>query len=336
MEGDDDLSGIRIATEETVERLNQRQLVDYTDHRESFLRWLLHMGKAPSKGDGYAHDTVRRRADDTDRFYRWLWSENEGYTTFIDTEDAETYCHQLAYKDHSNSYKRNQQNSLMSLFKWRHHRHGEEDWDPSIRFGSDGDPTQPQDYFTKEERRRLREASLEYGTVPHYNSLTPSERQEWKRHLASRFLKPMDEIGAKQFERANGFKIPSLVNAALDAALRPIEVSRAKVGWVDAENAVLRIPSNESAKSDEAWLVSLREQTASMLEKWIDERRLYSKYDDTDVLWLTRENNPYQSHSLKYLLTRLCEEAGIEEGSCSVERRRPLRIVSLISGDLDA
>ena len=38
----------------------------------------------------------------------------------------------------------------------------------------------------------------------------------------------------------------------------------------------------------------------------------YDKYDDTDRLWLTREANPYQTSALKYLLTRLAEEAGME------------------------
>jgi len=99
--------------------------------------------------------------------------------------------------------------------------------------------------------------------------------------------------------------------ASLDGGLRPIEVGRVKTTWVDTDNAVLRIPADESAKNDENWAVSLREGTAEMLEKWIDERRLYPKYDDTDALWLTRENNPYRSTALQYVIHKLCEEAGI-------------------------
>jgi site-specific recombinase XerD len=48
------------------------------------------------------------------------------------------------------------------------------------------------------------------------------------------------------------------------------------------------------------------------LRRWLDERENYSKYDGTDAVWLTREANPYSSQSLRYLLRRLCEVAGIE------------------------
>ena len=38
-------------------------------------------------------------------------------------------------------------------------------------------------------------------------------------------------------------------------------------------------------------------------------------YDGTEALWLTREENPYGSHSLKYVLGRPCEDAGISVGN---------------------
>ena len=46
--------------------------------------------------------------------------------------------------------------------------------------------------------------------------------------------------------------------------------------------------------------------------EWIQERRYYEKYDDTDLLWLNQDGNPYDSKNLCYLLRRLCEEAGID------------------------
>jgi site-specific recombinase XerD len=48
-----------------------------------------------------------------------------------------------------------------------------------------------------------------------------------------------------------------------------------------------------------------------MLHRWIEQRENYEKYDGTDRLWLTRHGNPYESHSLKFVLERLCETAGI-------------------------
>lgn len=163
-----------------------------------------------------------------------------------------------------------------------------------------------------EERTALREAALEYGSVPHYKSLSPDEQDRWKRYLSQRFGIPLDEVGVETFERANGWKIPSLVQTALDGAFRPKEVGRAKVSWVDTDNEVLRIPAEDATKSDDSWTVAIRSQTAESLDRWLTERECYAKYDGTDRLWLTREGNPYGSTSLNRLLETLCETAGID------------------------
>lgn len=110
-------------------------------------------------------------------------------------------------------------------------------------------PTQPKDFFTREERSKLREGALEYGSVPAYSDLSPRERSQWKAHLAQRFEKPKSEIVPADWDRANGWKIPSIVWTSLDAGLRPIEVERATVNWVDVDNSLLRIPIEEASKS---------------------------------------------------------------------------------------
>jgi len=97
----------------------------------------------------------------------------------------------------------------------------------------------------------------------------------------------------------------------LDAGLRPVEVGRAKTTWVDTENEVLRIPQEESSKNRENWVVSLTGRTASALERWMEERERYDRYDGTDSLWLTTHGNPYGSKSLGRLLRRLCDDADI-------------------------
>lgn len=75
---------------------------------------------------------------------------------------------------------------------------------------------------------------------------------------------------------------------------------------------MLRIPKEESSKNRDNWRVSLQDRTATMLEKWLEERATYEKYDDTDALWLTRQSNPYCSQSLSGLIDRLCEVADID------------------------
>jgi len=70
-----------------------------------------------------------------------------------------------------------------------------------------------------------------------------------------------------------------MIYTTLDAGLRPIEVGRATTDWVDIDNAVLRIPKDESSKNRENWTVALGEQTADVLDRWLTERQTYTRYD---------------------------------------------------------
>ena len=298
----------------TKEYLNERQRVDYREHREKFLEWLFTLGKRPEYGEGYSHAVVKNTAYRTDLFYRAVWDE-DGYTTVITHDHADRYVRHLAAKDASNSSKSKDLKAIKRLLKWRTHEKGEEEWEPSIAFYDRTGSSQPRDFLTKAERSKIREAALNYGSIPAYDSVTPGERSRWKRYLSMRFSKPVSEVTAADWERANGWKIPSLVWTSLDVGLRPIEVERAVTSWVDVENGVLRIPRAESSKNRDNWIVGLREQTANALRRWIEERQNYSMYDGTEALWLTREENPYGSHSLKYVLGRLCEDAGISVGN---------------------
>jgi len=303
------LDDLPVTTEQSRSYLNQRQLQDYRAQRRACFRWLLSAGKDPESLDGYAKTTVKTRGYRMDQFYRWVWEQQGGYTANATPTHADQWMHHLAETDLSGTHKSNCQKSVRMLLKWRHHEHGISMWDPELTFSDSR--TQPRDYLTREERQAVRDAALEYGTVPAYDSLAPAERDRWRRHLAQRFETSKDEITPEHWDRANGWKIPSLVWTSLDAGLRPIEVKRAVTSWVDVHNAVLRIPKEESSKGSNNWIVSLQNRTAEMLQHWLAERRTRAKYDDTDALWLTREANPYDKQSLRYLLHRLCDIANI-------------------------
>lgn len=302
---------VTVITEPVEERLNHRQLVDYRSEREDCLSWLLAFGKDPEKADGYALGTVKPRAYRMDQFYRWVWEEESGYTTRITHDHADAWMRHLAHEDYSSTHQTNCQKAIKMLFKWWAHQRGGSEWDPEITF-TDTDSTRPKDYLTRDERTQIRDAALEYGSIPEYSNVTAAERDRWKQYLAQRFEKSKTQITREDWERANSWKIPSLVWTSLDAGLRPIEVERASRAWLDTENCVLRIPKQDSAKSTEDWIVSLRDRTATFLERWLEERKHYSQYSQTDTLWLTRKGNPYTSQSLRYLLHKLCEIAGIE------------------------
>lgn len=308
---DDLLKDIKLVSEPSASRLNQRQIVDYRAERRDCIKWLLALGKTPDEAEGYARGTVEPRSHRMDIFYRWVWEQEGSYTAEITPAHADAWMQALAREDASTAHKANCQKAAQMLLKWRYHCRGEDAWEPNIRFTGRSGTTQPRDYLTSEERTKIREAALEYGSVPAYSDLSPEQRDRWKAYLAQKFQKPKDEVVPDDWQRANGWKIPSLVWASLDAGLRPVEVERAVTSWVDADNSLLRIPKEHSAKSRGNWTVSLQDRTAEMLGRWLNQRQTHPMYDNTDALWLTREGNRYGSNALIYVLERLCDIADI-------------------------
>jgi len=309
----DDFGEITLVTDKAKAQLDPRQLEAYKEHRRRLLTWLRSRGKNPKKREGYADSTVRQRAYRLDYLYRRVWKAEGHYTENITTDHADAWMEELADSDYSKTYKAACQKAAHSLFKWQRHDLGKSVyWTPRLNFSDDSGMHNPRDILTRDERNQLREAALEYGSIPHYASVTPEEREEWKRHLAQRFGKPIDDIGLNDWERANGWKYTSMLWTALDAGLRPAEVGQATVSWVDNDNGVLRIPKEDSVKNRDNWRVSLLDKTVFFLEKWLEERELYDQYDETDALWLTNCGNPYGSQSLNRLFRRLCDEAEID------------------------
>lgn len=289
--------------------LNSRQRIAYREHRRKYIDWLANEGQDPDAFEGYAYDTYYSYANLTCLFHRFVWNSEGRFTLNLTHEHAKDYLRKkkTSDTDYSSSHLHNIKLALKAYFRYT----GNE-WDPDISIKSKSGISQPRDFVTEEERKALREAVLEYGSVPAYAALEPDKRREWKRYLARRFGKPMSEVNRDDWDRANGFKYVSILYASLDAGLRPIEVGRAKTYWIDTENATLRIPENDSSKNENNWTVSLTRETTEYLAQWLQERKMYDKYDDTDQLWLTRHGNPYTGKSLRVLLDNLRDIAGIE------------------------
>jgi len=306
------INELKLVPKPSREQLNKRQILDYETQRKECLDWLLAFGKNPKKAEGYAFQTVKNRSYRMDKFYRWVWEQEGRYTAAITHDHADDWLRHLARQDKSNAHKDNCRKAAQMVFKWKEYEYGMKKWEPELSFSTNHGTSTPRDYLTKEERPKIREAALEYGSVPNYADLSPEKRSRWKAYLAQRFEKSKSDVSPKDWERANGWKIPSLVWTSLDAALRPIEVSRAVTQWVDLENEVLRIPKEDSSKNEGNWVVSLQKRTAEILGRWLEERETYPMYDETYALWLTREANHYQSSSLKHVLNRLCEIADID------------------------
>lgn len=303
---------LTLVTQPAKNELNRRQILDYRSQREDCLDWLLTAGKNPENSEGYAFQTVSNRAYRMDMFYRWVWNQEGRYTANITHAHADGWLEYLSRLDKSNAHKDNCRKAVQMLYKWKQFNYGLAEWSPEISFSTNNGTTAPRDYLTREERSKVREAALEYGSVPGYSDLSPDARSRWKAYLAQRFEKPKSAVEPADWDRANGWKIPSLVWVSLDTGLRPIEVERAVTTWVDTDNGVLRIPKEDSSKNAGNWLVSLQDRTAEILTRWLRERETYPAYDETDALWLTRQGNRYQSATLRHVLGRLCEIADID------------------------
>lgn len=304
------IDGIPVVPKPSRDILNQKELEDYRTHKELMIKWLLNLGKNPERAEGYSASTLKRSMNRIDQFYRWVWNDNNGYTKNVTHDHANDFVEDLAYSDRSNSDKKKFISSLKRLFKWREHQFGQDQWEPERTFPTT--QSQPQDYFTLEERSKLREAALQYDTIPKYNDLSPEQRSRWKSHIAQKLGKKKSLVEPSDWEEVNSWKITSMICVSLDAGFRPSEVENAKISWIDTDNGVLRIPKDQSSKNRENWTVALRDSTANYLQNWLEERETKMKYDDRDELWLTREGNPYQSQSLRYVLKKLCGIADIE------------------------
>jgi len=289
---------------------------DYHGFKTDFLEWMLEEGKRPIKGEGYSENTVKQTHYKIDAVFRWLWDETGEYQTKISSERADEFV--------TAKMKHHHDDSLMDFIKSikRFHKYhnrtknGNYDWEYEHKdeLTVESQESKTIDYFKRHEMHSLYEASLSHGSVKSYHNkqITPEERDGIKEHLAQRFEKPKEEITPDDFSRANSWKFPSMISVCIDIGLRPIEVGRAKTRWVNTNDNEIIIPAKESTKNNEPWQCKISNKTSRALDRWMDERRRYEKYNDTDTLWLTKYGNPYGTDSLNPLLEKLMEQAEIQ------------------------
>jgi len=313
-EDENRVQGIVLLTDEARQYLNPREEIAYQEHRRELAEWMLNLGKNPKKAEGYSYSTAKSRMNKLDLFYRWVWEQENRFIQDMTTDRADAWMRHLAKQDLKESTKCHYQKTVQTVFKWqRKARNRDIYWEPEIEYSDPSTTYQPCEYLTEEDRRKMREAAMSYGSIPHYNSLSPEERSRWKKHLAQRLQKPVEEVTKQDFLDANSFKYTSMIYTALDAGFRPVEIKRANIRWFDPDNGVLRIPEEESSKSRENWIVALKPETTSILKKWMQERSTISKYNGRDALWLTQKANRYGKDSFRRSVFRkIAAEAGLD------------------------
>lgn len=213
---------------------------------------------------------------------------------------------------YSETSKRKFADALRKYFTWRYDQRGDgERWRPRIKF-TDGEHEHA-DKLNFEERWRVLREAREYGSLPSYYETSETEREKLNSLIAQRLGKPKEAVTRKDWERADtSDKIGSLVAVGLETGIIPVEVGRARTSWYDQSRNLLKIPKEDAGKDRPTSELPLTAEAGELLSKWLQERRHYEEYDGTDLIWLNRAGNPYNSKNLCYLIRRLCEEAGIE------------------------
>jgi integrase len=281
-------------------------------------------GKDPSQNVGMSETSVRNAIKRLDRIHRRIWDIEDAIILQLTHDVSDTY-NRLLDKDeickqngepYSVASKRKKNDALVKYHQWNHYERDGALWSPKYQFSEISN--RQADEFTKAERRKLRNVSLDWKTIPAYSDLSPEQRDRWAQYIAMRLGKLKKDVNPDDWQLINcSWLIPSLTWISLDAGLRPIEIERSLTDWLRLDKEALYIPKNQSAKGREHWECALLPQTVAIAQKWLEERKCYEKYQGKNSLWLTREGNPYSSSSLNPLIRQMCKEAGI-----NLENRR--------------
>lgn len=277
---DDDNYEPSIITDSLCDRVgDDRDQVDET-YLTSY-HWMLEKGEDQVKEEGLNEATAGNYIDRLDQLHR---EANkllglEGHT--VGPDQAEELLLLLARdtitkqngESYSDTSKRKFANALQKHLQWQYYEEDlDYEWKPKIKF-SDKNHTQAAE-FTYEELVHLSKKAKSYGKLPSYYETPPEERDEPKGLVAQRLGKPKENINRDDWRRANqSVKYSSLISVGYDAGLTPKEVGKAKIGWYKPERQVLEIPSEAASKERIKEIISLSDESAEAMSKWIQERR---------------------------------------------------------------
>lgn len=289
---------------------------DYRDFKSDLLTWLANYGKNPSGREGLARTTLKSTHYKLETVFRWLWDYESQYTTQFTPEHADCFIRVLDQSEGMvDSTVLHHAKDIKRLFTYTNHVRGTDyDWDVADDVTLSQSTGDERDYLRRKSFEPLYQAALEHSSVKGYNSVTPEERDELRALIARQLEIPKEKVGKAEFERANSWKYPSMIAVTLDTGLRPIEVGRANVSWLNFEDNELNVPKDESTKNEANWNCVIKSRTANVLQRWIDERSSLEKYDSEDAVWLTKKCNRYDANSCNGLLDRIIGAGNVPIG----------------------
>lgn len=296
--------------------LTSLEIEMYENWRDDLAEWAHMRGKNPLFGEGYSASVVESRIYQIDDFSEWVFN-NYAFTTSFQKEMANAYWNRvLLPNDNKLGTNRKRANSIQLIYKKRGDEWNIPNSTEVYQQINKKDATGFTDWLRKDELDQIKHASLRAYATPNREEMTADEEEEWAAHIAQQLRKPRSELTDEDWEnRANSYKIPSMVYVSCDVGFRPAEIERARVQWFKGtlDEGEITIPKEESTKNSDNWHCALSDESVRLMRAWLDEREKISKYENTDEVWLTREGNPYDSDSLRRpILQNLMDEAGID------------------------
>lgn len=305
---------LKYISHEAIDHLNHQQRTIFTEMWEEFIHYLEVKGKNPKKKEGYAESSIRplaRRAYQTQQF---VW-EHKSRTAKLTPEYADQFVEALNQdtfttsdgEPYSECSKRKFLSAIEAYFRFQGI-----DWTPEISF-QDTPSDEGADAFTRAEREGLFDAASEYKSPPAYKNVSPEERDRWNAELAQFLGTPKSKIGPDDWAELQQFwKLPSLIAVALDCGCRAGMIERLETQQINLDAGRLITPSEKALKNDRSWDNELSDRSITCLRHWFRQRANRPKYDDSDHVWLNRQGNPYNSHTLNSLLQNLMDQADIK------------------------
>ena len=285
-----------------------------------FHEWLLDRGENPDRNKPMSATGAQNYLARVDQLYRFVLEFGDLQTprrlthtqadeliSRLDEDDILTQ----SGNQYSQSSKRKFANALQKYFEWlQDEGFTRERWKPNVVF-TDGEH-ESADSLSFEERYQIREAALEYNSLPAYYETPPAERDRLDALVAQRVGKAKDEVTKRDWREADtSSKTGSLIAVTLETGMIPIEIKNASVEWYNPRQQVFVIPKEFAAKNRPSTELPVTNGTAEVLSEWLRERRHLAGYDGTNRIWLNQRGNPYTSGNLCYLVRQLCTAADI-------------------------
>ncbi|WP_276247566.1 tyrosine-type recombinase/integrase [Haladaptatus sp. YSMS36] len=310
-----DEMGIPSIRGELDDLLGPLEKAPYRDWRMEFARWAFHKGKNEYFCEGYSRSSMYNIMNSIEKFVVWLYS-NEGFTTSFAKEHLDWYWEEKLMPSSTQlNTKRRDMNNVSLVLKMRGVEYSIPNSNEVYQQINKASATGFEDYFSPRELEAVKNASLRAFAVPDREEMDVGEQEAWATKLSQRIGKPKGALTDEDWAGVNSYKIPSLVYVSRDVGFRPTEIEKSRLSWLkidDDGDGRLQIPKDEDSKGGKNnWRCYLSPDTVRILKLWLAERDSIKKYEGRDEIWLNRKGNSYNATSLRRIMQKLMDEAGI-------------------------